>query len=68
MVRIDRERYAAIYGPNAGDQVRLGDTDLWIEIERDLTAGGEEAVFGGGKSIRESMAQSTVSRADGALP
>ena len=66
MVRIDRERYAAIYGPTAGDQVRLGDTDLWIEIERDLTAGGEEAVFGGGKSIRESMAQSTVSRADGA--
>jgi urease subunit alpha len=41
MVRIDRERYAAIYGPTAGDQVRLGDTDLWIEIERDLTAGGE---------------------------
>lgn len=67
MVRIDRERYAAIYGPSAGDQVRLGDTDLWIEIEQDLTAGGEEAVFGGGKSIRESMAQSTVSRADGAL-
>lgn len=67
MVRIDRERYAAIYGPTAGDQVRLGDTDLWIEIERDLTADGEEAVFGGGKSIRESMAQSTVSRADGAL-
>lgn len=67
MVRIDRERYAAIYGPTAGDQVRLGDTDLWIEIEQDLTAGGEEAVFGGGKSIRESMAQSTMSRADGAL-
>lgn len=67
MVRIDREKYAAIYGPTAGDQVRLGDTDLWIEIEQDLTAGGEEAVFGGGKSIRESMAQSTVSRADGAL-
>ncbi|GAA1998607.1 urease subunit alpha [Microbacterium ulmi] len=67
MARIDRERYAAIYGPTAGDQVRLGDTDLWIEIERDLTVGGEEAVFGGGKSIRESMAQATTSRADGAL-
>lgn len=67
MVRIDRERYAAIYGPTTGDQVRLGDTDLWIEIEQDLTVGGEEAVFGGGKSIRESMAQSTRSRADGAL-
>ncbi|GAA2982800.1 urease subunit alpha [Microbacterium terrae] len=66
-MRIDRNRYAAIYGPTAGDQIRLGDTDLWIEIEDDLTVGGEEAVFGGGKSIRESMAQSTVSRADGAL-
>lgn len=67
MVRITRERYAAIYGPTAGDQVRLGDTDLWIEIEQDHTVGGEEAVFGGGKSIRESMAQATLSRAGGAL-
>ncbi|TXN28917.1 urease subunit alpha [Lacisediminihabitans profunda] len=67
MVEISRERYAAIYGPTTGDQVRLGDTDLWIEIESDRTFGGEEAVFGGGKSIRESMAQGTVSRADGAL-
>jgi urease subunit alpha len=67
MVEISRERYAAIYGPTAGDQVRLGDTDLWIEIENDLTVGGEEAVFGGGKSIRESMAQGMASRADGAL-
>lgn len=66
-MRIDRERYARIYGPTTGDQIRLGDTDLWIELEDDLTVGGEEAVFGGGKSIRESMAQSTVSRADGAL-
>ncbi|WP_418277820.1 urease subunit alpha [Isoptericola jiangsuensis] len=67
MVRIDRERYAALYGPTVGDQVRLGDTDLWIEITEDLTVGGEEAVFGGGKSIRESMAQSTRTRAQGAL-
>ncbi|TDW28836.1 urease subunit alpha [Cryobacterium psychrophilum] len=67
MVEISRARYAAIYGPTAGDQIRLGDTDLWIEIEKDLTVGGEEAVFGGGKSIRESMAQGSVSRADGAL-
>ncbi|WEO78754.1 urease subunit alpha [Cryobacterium sp. SO2] len=67
MVEISRERYAAIYGPTAGDQVRLGDTDLWIEIEKDLTVGGEEAIFGGGKSIRESMAQGMTSRADGAL-
>jgi len=67
MVEISRAEYAALYGPTAGDQVRLGDTDLWIQVEQDLTVGGEEAVFGGGKSIRESMAQSVVSRAEGAL-
>jgi urease subunit alpha len=67
MVWLDRSRYAAIFGPTVGDEVRLGDTDLWIQIERDLTVGGEEAVFGGGKSIRESMAQATTTRADGAL-
>jgi len=67
MVRISRERYAAIYGPTAGDQVRLGDTDLYIEIEQDLTVGGEESIFGGGKSIRESMAQGVTTRAEGAL-
>ena len=67
MVEISRRAYAALYGPTAGDQVRLADTDLWIEVEQDLTFGGDEAVFGGGKSIRESMHQSTASRADGAL-
>lgn len=67
MADLDRERYAAIYGPTKGDQVRLGDTDLWIEIEDDLTFGGDEAVFGGGKSIRESMAQGTRTSAGGAL-
>jgi urease subunit alpha len=67
MLEITRSEYAALYGPTTGDQVRLGDTDLWVEVEQDLTFGGEEAVFGGGKSIRESMAQSAVSRADGAL-
>jgi len=67
MVEISREGYAALYGPTAGDQVRLGDTDLWIQVEHDLTVGGEEAVFGGGKSIRESMAQSAVPRSEGAL-
>ena len=67
MVEISRSAYAALYGPTTGDQVRLADTDLWIEVEQDLTFGGEEAVFGGGKSIRESMHQSTASRADGAL-
>ncbi|MDQ4112932.1 MAG: urease subunit alpha [Actinomycetota bacterium] len=67
MVEISRSEYAALYGPTTGDQLRLGDTDLWIEVEDDLTAGGEESVFGGGKSIRESMNQSTVPRSEGAL-
>ncbi|PZF80867.1 urease subunit alpha [Jiangella anatolica] len=67
MVEIPRAEYAGLYGPTAGDQLRLADTDLWVEVEQDLTVGGEEAVFGGGKSIRESMAQSTVSNGDGAL-
>jgi len=66
MAEISRREYAALYGGTTGDQVRLGDTDLWIEVERDLTFGGEEAVFGGGKSIRESMAQGTTTRAEGA--
>ncbi|MGZ0145901.1 urease subunit alpha [Kribbella sp. WER1] len=66
MAEISRAAYAALYGPTVGDQVRLGDTDLWVEVEQDLTAGGEEVVFGGGKSIRESMAQGTATRADGA--
>ena len=66
-MEISRAEYAALYGPTTGDQVRLGDTDLWIEVEQDLTFGGEEAVFGGGKSIRESMAQGLTTRAEGAL-
>jgi urease subunit alpha len=66
MVEISRGAYAALYGPTVGDQVRLADTDLWVEVERDLTVGGEEVVFGGGKSIRESMAQGTTTRGEGA--
>ncbi len=67
MAEIDRERYAALYGPTTGDQLRLGDTDLWVQVEEDRTIGGDEAIFGGGKSIRESMLQSGTTRADGAL-
>jgi urease subunit alpha len=67
VAELTRREYAALYGPTVGDQVRLGDTDLWIEVEEDRTFGGEEAVFGGGKSIRESMAQGTTTRAEGAL-
>lgn len=63
---IDRKRYRAIFGPTAGDRVRLADTDIWIEVSEDRCSGGDEVVFGGGKVIRESMGQSTRSRADGA--
>ena len=66
MTTVDRRRYAALYGPTAGDRIRLADTNLLIEIERDLCGGGDEAVFGGGKVIRESMGQSAATRADGA--
>ena len=65
-MRIGRERYASLYGPTVGDAVRLADTDLWIEVERDDCIGGDEAVFGGGKTIRESMAQGLTTRAEGA--
>lgn len=67
MARLTRAAYAALYGPTTGDRVRLADTDLWIEVEEDRCFGGDEAVFGGGKSVRESMAQATTSRAGGAL-
>jgi urease subunit alpha len=66
MGEISRERYALLYGPTAGDRVRLADTDLLIEVERDLCGYGDEAVFGGGKVIRESMGQSRATRAEGA--
>ena len=54
------ERYARLYGPTAGDRIRLADTDLLIEVEVDHCVGGDEAVFGGGKVIRESMGQSAA--------
>jgi urease subunit alpha len=62
---LSRSRYALLYGPTAGDRIRLADTALTIEVERDLCAGGDEAVFGGGKVIRESMGQSMSTRAEG---
>jgi urease subunit alpha len=65
VTQIDRRRYANLYGPTTGDRIRLADTDLLIEIERDDCAGGDEAVFGGGKVIRESMGQSRATRAEG---
>ncbi|MCX4751492.1 urease subunit alpha [Kitasatospora sp. NBC_01287] len=63
---LSRERYAELYGPTTGDRIRLADTDLLIEVEQDLCAGGDEVVFGGGKVIRESMGQSRATRAEGA--
>ena len=69
MVQLSRERYAQLYGPSTGDRVRLADTDLLIEVEEDRCGGpgraGEEAVFGGGKVIRESMGQGRATRAEG---
>ena len=66
MSSLDRDRYAQLYGPTAGDRVRLADTNLWLEVEEDRCAGGDEAVFGGGKTIRESMLQGTATHAGGA--
>jgi len=66
-VSILRAAYAAMYGPTTGDRLRLGDTDLIIEVERDLTTYGEEVKFGGGKVIRDGMGQSQVTRAAGAV-
>jgi urease subunit alpha len=67
-VKIERRRYADLYGPTTGDRFRLADTNLVCEVERDLTVPGEEAVFGGGKSIRDGMAQSSeITNAAGAL-
>jgi urease subunit alpha len=67
-LKIPRRQYAELYGPTAGDRVRLADTDLFIEIEKDLTMPGEEAKFGGGKVLRDGMGQSaTAVLADGVL-
>lgn len=59
-MKINREAYANLYGPTTGDRIRLGDTELWIEIEKDHTHYGEEVVFGGGKVIRDGMGQSQL--------
>ena len=64
---IERSAYATMFGPTTGDKVRLADTDLFIEVEEDLTSYGEEVKFGGGKVIRDGMGQSQVSREGGAV-
>ena len=64
-VKITRFDYAGMYGPTKGDKIRLADTDLFIEVEKDLTTYGEEVKFGGGKVIRDGMGHSQASRAEG---
>lgn len=70
MAQLSRERYAQLYGPTTGDRIRLADTALLVEITEDRSGGpalaGDEAVFGGGKVLRESMGQARVTRAEGA--
>jgi urease subunit alpha len=70
MTELSRPRYAALFGPTTGDRIRLADTDLFVEITEDRSGGpglaGDEAVFGGGKVLRESMGQGRATRADGA--
>ncbi len=65
--QIARTTYADMYGPTTGDRVRLADTDLFVEVERDLTVYGEEVKFGGGKVIRDGMGQAQTTRAEGAV-
>lgn len=56
---MDRAAYATMFGPTVGDTIRLGNTDLWIKVEKDLTTYGDECKFGGGKTLREGMGQAT---------
>src|ERR1700752_4571756 len=70
MTQLSREHYAHLYGPTTGDRIRLADNDLLVEITEDRSGGprlaGDEAVFGGGKVLRESMGQGRATRAEGA--
>ena len=67
MSGLSRRRYGGMFGPTVGDRLRLADTELVVQVERDLTLAGEEATFGGGKSIREGMAQGAATREEGAM-
>src|SRR5436190_1133287 len=66
-ITMKRSAYAAMFGPTAGDRVRLADTDLIIEVEKDFTTYGEEVKFGGGKVIRDGMGQSQITNRQGAV-
>ena len=65
--KMSRKAYASMFGPTTGDKVRLADTELFIEVEKDFTTYGDEVKFGGGKVIRDGMGQSQVTRANGAV-
>ena len=66
MAEISRAAYRRLLGPTTDDRIRLADTNLFVQVERDLCVGGDEVIFGGGKVIRESMGQSRATRAEGA--
>ena len=61
---IPRQRYVELFGPTTGDKIRLGDTDLVIEVEKDLLTYGDELVFGGGKSARDGLGQASGVKRD----
>src|SRR3984957_18941161 len=65
-LKIPRRQYADLYGPTTGDRVRLADTELIIEVEKDYTVYGDEITFGGGKVIRDGMGQSSTAKRESA--
>ena len=68
MTQVSRQEYANLFGPTVGDKIRLGDTDLYIEIEKDLRVYGDEAIYGGGKTLRDGMGlDNQLTSAAGAL-
>lgn len=67
-VEITRQSYASMFGPTVGDKVRLGDTNLFVEVESDATVYGDEAKFGGGKTVRDGMGQSSTITSDAGAP
>ena len=68
VLKLTRRQYTDLYGPTTGDKVRVGDSDLLIEVEKDLITPGDECVFGGGKTLRDGLAQTSgITNANGAL-
>ena len=68
VLKLTRKQYSDLFGPTTGDKVRLGDTDIIVEVEKNLISLGDEVVFGGGKTIRDGLAQTPgITNANGAL-